>query len=661
MTASRQALHGPLGLWVLCWLLLAWWPGSQLWAATVPAPPLAHRAPALHLKADTHHVSLQGHLSTWVDERADMPLPLVRQQAFQPMARFENAGFTPAAHWFRAELTRAPEAPARWLLVLGEPYLDQIDVWAERSDGSLQHARFGDHGRVAERAMASRQYVWELDLTDAEPLTLWVRVTSNSMLTLTASVWSPQAMLGSETRASVQWGLLLGVMLVVILLFGGLGVLLKDAVLVAYAAFVGTQGLRNLVISGHAQFLLDPATPWMSDVLQGLSSLGPVLTGTVWAIYLLNMRVNFPWMYRLYLLVSVATAGALLFVSSPFYRLFAPVLLQLGGVVSLLSVVLIAVLWWRQRRLELLLLCLGALTTVVVALLQVLTLAGAIDGGWFGTGAYQLGTVLHMGFMSVALGLRLRQSQREKAHVTQQHALAQERHAEQRRFIAVLSHEFRNPLASIDRAANLLQVKLAGLTQADSARLNGIRDSVRRLGTLVDGFLVAEAADDHRLQPVLKVQSVRDVLNQVAEAQGSELKRRLRVEVTPPALSFPLDARLIGIVIGNLLGNALRYSGDMGLVRVSAKLEGSDLWLTVADQGPGLNAEDLERLGTAYHRAGSSVGQQGTGLGYFFSRSIVEAHGGTLQASNQPGRGLMVCLRLPCSGGTHPDGLADKA
>ncbi len=613
------------------------------------------------MEADTRHVSLQGHLSTWVDDGADMPLPLVRQQTFRPMAGFENAGFTPAAHWFRAEITRAPEAPARWLLVLGEPYLDQIDVWAERSDGSLQHARFGDHGRVAERAVASRQYVWELDLTDAKPLTVWVRVTSNSMLTLTASVWSPQAMLGSETRASVQWGLLLGVMLVVMLLFGGLGVLLKDAVLVAYAAFVGTQGLRHLVISGHAQFLLDPATPWLSDVLQGLSSLGPVLTGTVWAIYLLNMRVNFPRMFRFYMLVSGATAVALCFVSTPLYRLFAPVLLQLGGVVSLLSVVLIAVLWWRQRRLELLLLCLGALTTVVVALLQILTLAGGIDGGWFGTGAYQLGTVLHMGFMSVALGMRLLQNQREKAQVAQQAALAQERHAEQRRFIAVLSHEFRNPLASIDRAANLLQVKLTGLTQADSTRLNGIRDSVRRLGTLVDGFLVAEAADDHRLHPLLKVQSVRDVLNQVAEAQGSELKRRLRVDVTPAELSFPLDARLIGIAIGNLLGNALRYSGDMGLVSVSAKLDGGDLCLTVADQGPGLSTEDLAHLGTAYHRAGSSVGKQGTGLGYFFSRSIVEAHGGTLQASNRPGRGLMVCLRLPCGGGTHADGKADKA
>ncbi|MBY0465975.1 MAG: sensor histidine kinase [Burkholderiales bacterium] len=660
--SARQAPQGPLGFWALCWLLLVWWPCSQVWAQTAPVATLAHRAPALYLETGTRHVSLEGHLSTWVDDSAEMPLPLAKQQAFRPMASFKNAGFTPAAHWFRAEITRAPDAPARWLLVLGEPYLDQIDVWAERPDGSLQHARFGDHGRVAERAMASRQYVWELDLADAEPLTLWVRVSSNSMLTLTGSVWSPQAMLGSEARESVLWGLLLGVMLVVVLFFGGLGVLLKDAVLVAYAAFVSAQGLRNLVISGHAQFLLDPATPWMSDVWQALSSLGPVLTGTVWAIYLVNMRVNFPLIFRFYLLVSAATAVALCSVSTPLYRLFAPALLQLGGVVSLLSVVLLAVLWWRQRQLELVLLCLGALTTVVVALLQVLTLAGGIDGGWFGTGAYQLGTVLHMGFMSVALGLRLRQSQREKAHVAQQHALAQERQAEQRRFIAVLSHEFRNPLASIDRAANLLQVKLAGLTQVDSGRLSGIRDSVRRLGNLVDGFLVTGAADAHQLHPSLKVQSVRDVLNEVVDAQGSELKLRLCVEVTPPALTFPLDARLIGIALGNLVGNAWRYSGDTGLVSVSAQLEGGDLCLTVADQGPGMSAEDLARLGTAYHRAGSSVGKQGTGLGYFFSRSIVEAHGGTLQASNRPGgRGLMVCLRLPCVGGTQPHGLADKA
>lgn len=222
-----------------------------------------------------------------------------------------------------------------------------------------------------------------------------------------------------------------------------------------------------------------------------------------------------------------------------------------------------------------------------------------------------------------------------------------ERQTEQRRFIAVLSHEFRNPLASIDRTANLLQVKLAHLSEADSARLGGIRSSVRRLDSLVDSFLVSEAVAQHRLTPVLMLQGVAPMLANVIEVQGAEVQARLLLNVTPSDLQFALDARLMGIAIGNLLGNALRYSGDVGTVSLIARLEGANLLLPVTDQGAGLSEDELTQLGSPYYRASSSVGKQGTGLGYFFSRSIVEVYGGTLDAANLPDQGLVVSLRLP--------------
>jgi signal transduction histidine kinase len=249
--------------------------------------------------------------------------------------------------------------------------------------------------------------------------------------------------------------------------------------------------------------------------------------------------------------------------------------------------------------------------------------------------------------MSLALMLRLYQNQREQAHLQQQSALLIERQTEQRRFIAMLSHEFRNPLASIDRAANLLQLKLTNLNKSDSARLGGIRSSVRRLDSLVDSFLVSEAVEQHRLSPVPTRQGVAPMLAQVIEALGVEVQGRLRLAVTPLNLQFALDARLIGIAVGNLLGNALRYSGDTATVSLTAELEGNALRLTVTDQGPGLSEDELAQLGIAYYRANSSLGKQGTGLGYFFSRAIVEAHGGTLEAANQPDGGLRVTLRLP--------------
>ena len=644
----KSSLRAGLGSsrWLGC--LLGWW---LLLGAPALAADTGRTAPALLLRADTQQASLAGHLSQWVDASAQRPLAQARQQVFTPMSGFENAGFTAAAHWYRLPLARTVDAPARWLLVLGEPYLDRIEVWVEQADGTLHLTRLGDHVPLAERALPSRQQVLALDLPDTQAVTLWLRITSTSILNVTGSVWAPQAFAESEAAEALFFGFLLGGMLVIALVFGGLGALLAEPVLLMYMVLVVSQGLRHLVISGYAQLLFDPGAPWQSNLMQGFGSLGPVLTGAVFVIYLLNMRVHFPRLMRVYQGIGLVTALALLFVATPAYRLFAPPLLQLGALLSLLSLVLTGVLWWQQRRLELLLYFLGFMTTVAVVLLQIAIIKGWLAPDWFDTTAYQVSTLLHIGVMSLALALRLHENQREKANFAQQSAITIERHAEQRRFIAVLSHEFRNPLASIDRAANLLQLKLADLPAADGARLGGIRSSVHRLGALVDSFLVSEAVEQQRLTPVLTAQGVAPLLAHAIEAQGAEVKTRLRLEVSPPDLRFALDARLIGIAVDNLLGNALRYSGETGTVSLSAGLDGADLLLRVADQGPGLNVHELAQLGSAYYRAGSSVGTQGTGLGYFFSRGIVEAHGGTLHASNRPERGLLVILRLPGEAG----------
>lgn len=630
---------GWLGHLLAGWLLLL---SASAWALQEQPSPLL-------LRADTQQASLAGHLGRWVDAGAQSALAQAREQIFSHMPGFENAGFTNAAHWYLLQLARTPNAPTDWLLVLEATYLDSIEVWIEQADGTVGPYRLGDHVPMAERPVHSHQNVLALALPDIQPRKIWLRVTSTSMMNFSAHIYEPQTFTSHEAQESLFSGFLLGVILVVVLAFGVLGLMLGEHVLLAYAAFVASQGLRHLLISGYSQMLFDPQMPWQSNAIQGLGSLAPVLAATIFFSYLLNLRVHFPRLFRVYQMLGWITALALCFITTPAYLLFAPLLLKMGALLSLLGLVLTAVLWWQQRRWDMLLYFFGFMTSVVAALLQWAIFSGWLSIDWFSNRTYQTSTLVHIGVMSLALALRLYLNQRDQAHVQQKNALVQERQTEQRRFIAMLSHEFRNPLASIDRAANLLQLKLTELHKADGKRLSGIRSSVRRLESLVDSFLVSEAVEQHRLTPVLTQQEVAPMLANVIEAQGAEAQGRLRLSVAPPDLQFALDARLIGIAVGNLLGNALRYSGDTGTVSLTAQQEGDNLLLTVVDQGPGLSEAELALLGVAYYRAGTSMGKQGTGLGYFFSRSIVEAHGGTLQAANQPERGLRVSLRLPGS------------
>ncbi len=123
--------------------------------------------------------------------------------------------------------------------------------------------------------------------------------------------------------------------------------------------------------------------------------------------------------------------------------------------------------------------------------------------------------------------------------------------------------------------------------------------------------------------------------------------KRVHINVTPPDGNVLIDRHLIGIAIGNLLNNALRYSEPDTSVELSALCEKDKLSVTVRDHGPGVSLAELANLGTPYYRANSSVGKSGTGLGFYFCHRIVEAHGGTLTARNIEEGGLETCIELP--------------
>jgi two-component system sensor histidine kinase KdpD len=180
-----------------------------------------------------------------------------------------------------------------------------------------------------------------------------------------------------------------------------------------------------------------------------------------------------------------------------------------------------------------------------------------------------------------------------------------------------------------------------------SRRLRGIRTQVSRLNTLVDSFLLSEASDQGPLVPKLTPVSMSSYLQGVKHSLSEEMHEFVAVQVAPTSLQAQVDVRLLSLALHNLLDNALRYGPHGSDVELTARLQGRDLLITVADRGPGLPDAELPLLGTPYHRGSSSAGTQGTGLGYHFSGAITHAHGGRIEAINRPDGGLQVTMRLP--------------
>lgn len=238
--------------------------------------------------------------------------------------------------------------------------------------------------------------------------------------------------------------------------------------------------------------------------------------------------------------------------------------------------------------------------------------------------------------------------------ISERRALEREREA----FLAAISHDLKNPLATIRGAAQLVQRRLARIGQPEAARqaaqLDAITASAVRMTALLDELL-----DQARLREGQAPDLVRRPADLVAlarrvaaEAQGGTTGHRLTVAVAVPELSAPVDAARLERVLQNLLSNAIKYSPAGGAVTLGVDREpapgGAWAALTVRDEGVGIPAADLPRLFERFRRGSNVVGRiAGTGLGLATARQIVEAHGGTIALESAEGTGTTVTVRLP--------------
>jgi two-component system, OmpR family, sensor kinase len=217
---------------------------------------------------------------------------------------------------------------------------------------------------------------------------------------------------------------------------------------------------------------------------------------------------------------------------------------------------------------------------------------------------------------------------------------------EQRRFVADASHELRTPLAVI--SGHLEMLRDAEMDEAERAdELALISDEVGRMGRLVDDLLALahlESGARTSRQP-LDVAS----LLQEAAARGRGLgDRAIRVEAAD-GLWVDGDPDQLAQALLNLVSNAVAHTGDGGAITLSAEGSAHDVRIDVADDGPGIRAEDLPRVFDRFYRAqGRRLGKGGgSGLGLAITKRLIELQGGTISAGNGRAGGAAFTIRLP--------------
>jgi len=219
-------------------------------------------------------------------------------------------------------------------------------------------------------------------------------------------------------------------------------------------------------------------------------------------------------------------------------------------------------------------------------------------------------------------------------------------------FVLTASHELRSPLTSVQGFAELLMLEREMLTPKQGETLEVILDNTRHLVRLINDLLDLARSDAGRLTIRPVPTEVAGLVEEAARTMRAQVDARgqsLSLEVEPGLPEVEADPDRIRQVLVNLLTNANEYCQERASIRVTARRAGADVEIEVIDDGPGIPTEQLEHIFERFTRGNAGETQRvgGTGLGLAISTSLIELHGGTIEAESTLGVGSTFRFRLP--------------
>ena len=233
-------------------------------------------------------------------------------------------------------------------------------------------------------------------------------------------------------------------------------------------------------------------------------------------------------------------------------------------------------------------------------------------------------------------------------------------------FVSQASHDLRTPLTAIKGSLDNLALGVAGeLTEKQFKILGRATRSVDRLANLVDDILDLNRIESGRTVLEKTFVSFRTLVqNCMQENHAAAEQKRIALtvgDIEEPFLLY-LDQGKMERVVGELIGNAIKYTPEGGSIHVQVQASGDCTLLTVRDSGIGLMPDECAKIWDRFYRTISSQKMaKGTGLGLSIAKELVELHGGTLTVESEPGKGTVFTLALPMNReeggnhGEHPD------
>ena len=219
--------------------------------------------------------------------------------------------------------------------------------------------------------------------------------------------------------------------------------------------------------------------------------------------------------------------------------------------------------------------------------------------------------------------------------------------------LSSVSHDLRTPLAAIAGASSSLLTSTNMDDQTRYELLQMVYEEAERLSRLVENLLYMTRVESGHVTVHKQWQSLEEVVGTALRRLSRQLTAHpVHVEIAADFPLVPFDGILLEQVLMNLLDNAATYAPAGTSIDLHAWIDDGEALVQVADRGPGLAAEELERVFEKFYRGAHTTasGSRGAGLGLAICSAIIQAHGGRIWAENRPGGGACFLFSLPLEG-----------
>ena len=220
-------------------------------------------------------------------------------------------------------------------------------------------------------------------------------------------------------------------------------------------------------------------------------------------------------------------------------------------------------------------------------------------------------------------------------------------------FVSVVSHQLHSPLSNLKWAIELLmsgRISLVSKKQLEYLRI--LKENSEKMKELVSDLLIVSRIEQGKLPLKKKTISLKDLVEKSIKemeifAKASNVKIELKAEKNLPLILT--DSTQLKLIINNLLDNAIRYIREKGKIEIKLSKNKNNLYFEIKDNGVGIPKEDQKFIFQKFFRSENIMRYQteGSGLGLFIVKSIVEKLGGKINFKSQEGRGSTFWFTLP--------------